>query len=365
MPGARCLFVVPGNIDRVTGGSIYDRRLVDYLTKRGLRVEVASVPDLPYFISLLAGAAISCWVAARMLVRGYDLLIVDGWSHPSLVLLKLIGRRLKTVVIVHQLRHLEIKNPAARALALRVERASLKSACLIITVSRYMRGEIERLLDGDAGVLVASPGCDAALQSPRDIHRPQKARDAQFRLLFVGNCMRRKGLDYLIRALALLEDSRVRLDVVGGYDLEPGYYEELRREVERLSLAGGVCFHGRVSCESLADFYQRADLFVMPSLYEGFGIVYAEAMRAGLPIVATDVGPVPDIARHGENALLVAPADSAALAGAIHLLVSDADLRALFARRSLELAATLPTWRDTCETVYESLLSVIKHTAAR
>jgi glycosyltransferase involved in cell wall biosynthesis len=358
--GARCLLVVPGPIDRVTGGSIYDRRIADHLVERGMRVEVASVPDLPYFAGLMAGVAVSVWLMARLVVRRYDLLIEDGWSHPSLALFNLLCRRPR-VVIVHQLRRLETKNPAAKAVVSAIERASLKSARLIITVSRYMRGEIERLTGGDVNVVVASPGCDADGRPAAGARQPEGAAAGMFRLLFVGNCMRRKGLDHLIRALAMLEGLPVRLDVVGGCDFEPGYCEQLRREVYRLRLAGAVTFHGRVSSESLAEFYRRADLFVMPSLYEGFGIVYAEAMRAGLPIVATAVGPVPEIARDGENALLVPPADPHALAEAIRMLVSDAGLRARLARRSAELAADLPTWQGACEAVYQSLASVISH----
>jgi glycosyltransferase involved in cell wall biosynthesis len=94
-------------------------------------------------------------------------------------------------------------------------------------------------------------------------------------------------------------------------------------------------------------------------LYEGFGIVLAEAMQAGLPIVATRIGPVSEIVREGENALLVPPADLAALAGAIRRLADDPMLRDKFGRRSRELACSLPTWKQTCDSVCQNIAVLI------
>lgn len=355
----------------MTGGSIYDKRLADYLVERGTRVEIASVPDLPYFLSVIASLPVALWLAPRLLARRYDLVIEDGWAHPALAVLNLIClifrrnifRRARVVVIVHQLRWLEKKSPLAAAMVAAIERASLESSHLIVTVSRFMSREIERLIKDGVDVMIAPPGCDNTNAEPSSSRKqPRRPESTQIRLLFVGNCLRRNGVDHLIRAMAMLEGSRSRLDVVGDCDFEPGYYEELRREVHRLKLDDAVTFHGRVTNESLKEFYEQADIFAMPSLYEGFGIVYAEAMRAGLPIIASDVGPVREIVRDGENALLVPPGNPQALAEAISLLQNNPDLRDRFSRRSLELAVHLPTWQSTCETLYERLCSVIRHT---
>jgi glycosyltransferase involved in cell wall biosynthesis len=95
-------------------------------------------------------------------------------------------------------------------------------------------------------------------------------------------------------------------------------------------------------------------------LYEGYGIVLAEAMQAGLPIVATRIGPVNEIVREDENALLVPPADSTALAGAIRRLATDPMLRDSFGRRSRELAGSLPTWKQTCDSVFQNIAIIIR-----
>lgn len=353
--------IVPGHIDRVTGGSIYDRRLKDHLREQGARVRVISVPDLPYLAGLFFSPLISLYVAARLAGRSYDLIIIDGWAHPSLlpvILACRMARKIRLVLIVHQLRWVERKTGAGARIASAVERAELNSAHLVITVSRFMRARIEELAGKTSKILVACPGSDGAQESERAKRDDERA--GEVRLLFVGNCTRRKGLEYLIRALSILKDPLVSLDVVGDCRFDPAYFDRIRRDVQSLDLGSAISFHGLVPGEALGSFYSRADIFVMPSLYEGYGIVYAEAMRAGLAIIATGGGPAAEIARDGENALLVPPADAESLARAIGSLVSDLDMRSRFSRRSIELARELPTWQGTCEQILASLRSLIQ-----
>jgi glycosyltransferase involved in cell wall biosynthesis len=369
----RYLFIVPGALDRVTGGSIYDKRLYDYLKGRGARVDVISLPDLPYFAGLVSGLVIAPLLALKLARRDYDLIIEDGWAHPSLALFNLLCRvtsRHKLAVIVHQLRWLDGRCRAASIVARRVERSALKSCRLIITVSRFMSREIEDLIEHGIPIIISSPGCDHQRKTSlggrgsqstsidgSDSRPPERP---PVRLLFVGNCSRRKGLHTLIRALALVGDPLLKLDVVGDCLFDPAYTKQLRREVARLGLRGSVTFHGRASDESLSLFYAQADLFVMPSSYEGFGIVYAEAMRAGLPIIACDTGPAAEIVSAGENALLVPHGNIAALADAIRRLAADAELRELYGRRSVELSRRLPTWNQTCAKIFEHLSTVAR-----
>lgn len=350
------LFITPGKIERLTGGSIYNRVLRDSLVERGARVLTLSLPDLPYFLGLMAGIFIAPWVAIRLINRSYDAIILDSWAHPSLALFNLASRgasRPRTVAIVHQLRSVERRGRAARFIAEYVERAGLSSSDLIVTVSDFMRGKIEELLIAAPPIVVARPGSD---RRPQRVGRPRSgpgadSKSGPVRLLFVGNCARRKGLDLLVGALPRVEGPRVTLDVVGSLEFEPRFAAAMLREVDRLGLREVVKFHGRVPDDALERLYRGADLFVMPSRYEGYGIVYAEAMRAGLPLIAVDSGAVREIVREGENALLVPPRDPSALARAITLLAGDADLRSRFARRSLDLARELPTWGRMCEQV--------------
>ena len=355
------LFLIPGDMRRQTGGSLYNRKLAEGLTERGFRLEIVALPDLPYFAGLVAGLFITPILLLRFARRKFDLVIEDGWAHPTTFLFNVVCRlvgKVRLVIIVHQIRWHAIR-PPVRSVALIVEQLALRSAHLIFTVSAFISGEVERLVGSNSQIAIASPGSEPPSGSgcPRrdSTHQP-------LRLLFVGNCTRLKGLDHLVAALSLLEDLDLRLDIVGDVSLEPRYFVGLARKAKTLGVDQRVIFHGAISPEDLGPLYSQADIFTFPSLYEGFGIVLGEAMHAGLPIVATRTGPVNEIVREGENALIVPPADSEALACAIRKLAADPAMRRDFGRRSQELAGSLPTWKQTCDIVSQKITVMIRTT---
>jgi len=352
------LFLIPGDMQRQTGGSLYNKKLADGLTERGFRLELVTLPDWPYLAGLAAGLVIAPLVLIRLASRKYDIVIEDGWAHPTTFPFNLVcwlTGRVRLVMIVHQVRCHATK-PPVRFIVRMFERFALRSARLIVTVSNFISSEVERLVGSKERIALARPG-SAPLPDTECVR--EESGDEPLRLLFVGNCTPLKGLDHLIEALSLLRDVRLRLDIVGDVSLEPRYYKKLARRLKALGVSERVTFHGAISHEVLGRFYSRADIFTFPSLYEGFGIVLAEAMQAGLPIVATRIGPVNEIVREGENALLVPPADSAALAGAIRRLADDPALRDNFGRRSRELAGSLPTWKQTCDSICHNIAVLI------
>ena len=353
------LFLIPGDMQRQTGGSLYNRKLAEALTERGFRLEVVTLPDLPYLAGLAAGLVIAPLILIRLASRKYDVVIEDGWAHPTTFTFNLVcwlTGRVRLVMIVHQVRCRAAK-PPVRFIVRMFERIALRSARLIVTVSAFISGEVERLVGSNERIALARPG-SAPFPDGECVRK--EPRDEPLRLLFVGNCTRLKGLDHLIEALSLLWDVHLRLDVVGDVTLEPRYHKSLARRAKSLGVTERVTFHGAISHELLGRFYLRADIFTFPSLYEGFGIVVAEAMQAGLPIVATRTGPVNEIVREGENALLVPTADSVALAGAIRRLADDPTLRDSFSRRSRELAGSLPTWKQTCDSICHTIVIMIR-----
>lgn len=346
-PEPTALFLIPGDIRRQTGGSLYNRKLAICLIERGFQVKVVQVPDLPYFTGLLASVILAPFFLFRLATKKYDIVIEDGWAQHTALLFNIAFRvfgKVPLVVIVHQIRSGAMKLPGS-SIARMVERITLGSAQLIVTVSNFLSAEVERLIGKREQTAVAPPGSTPLLDKTWD---RDKALDMPLRLLFVGNCTRLKGLDHLIAALSLIQDLPVCLDLVGDVSFEPRYHKKLMRQARALGVSERVAFHGAVQHEELGSFYSRADIFTFPSLYEGFGIVLAEAMHAGLPIVATRVGPADEILREGENALIVPAGDSTALAAAIRLLATDSSIREAFGRRSRELAGSLPTWEKTC-----------------
>ena len=322
---------------------------------------MATVPDLPYFLGLLAGAVISPLLLLRLARRKYDIVLEDGWAHPTLLLFNIVCplfAGVRRVIVVHQVRWREM-NPLVRFVCRVAERQMLGSAQLIVAVSRFVRSEVEHLVGRSESIVVAPPGSAPLSNTARDA---TKIEGAPIRLLFVGNCVRLKGIDHLIEAVGLLRDLSLRLDVVGDINFDQRYYQELLGQVRALRLSDRVTFHGVLSHGDLGASYSRADIFSFPSLYEGFGIVLAEAMHAGLPIVATRTGPANEILREGENSLIVPIADSTAFAGAIRTLADNGAMRETFGRRSRELAGSLPTWEQTCGDVCDQIEIICRTT---
>ena len=163
----------------------------------------------------------------------------------------------------------------------------------------------------------------------------------------------RKGLPHLLRAMAQLRPDLPDAQLVIGGDGEDR--SALEREVDSLGLRGRVEFVGAV--DDAAQFYRRLDLFVLPSLDEAFGLVLLEAMAAGLPVVGTRVGGVPEILEDGAQGRLVAPADSQALAGAIRELCRDPLRRSRMAEaaRRQALRFDIGHTAKALQAVYEEL----------
>ena len=344
------LFISPGDFQRGTGGSFYNRKLAESLRERGFRLDVVTIPDLPYFAGLIAGLAISPLLLLRLARGKYDFVIADGWAHPATILFNIICRMtgsVRLVIIAHHVRWRAMKLPGA-FIARKIEEVAFRAAKLIVTVSRFVSSEVELLVGCSEKIVIAHPGSAPLLETTRS---SGTANGKRVRLLFVGNCTRLKGLDHLIEALGFLKDIPITLDVVGDVRFEPRFYKKLVRQAKALGVSQNVTFHGALAHEALGSFYSRADIFAFPSLYEGFGIVLAEAMHAGLPIIATRIGPTNEILREDENALIVPAADSVAFAGAIRRLAADGFLRESFSRRSRELAGSLTTWKQTGEEI--------------
>ena len=361
---SKVLFIVPGPLDRRTGGSIYNQHLVRHLEEHEFQVEVVSVPDLPYFPGLAMGILVSPWLWLKTLLLKPDVVIEDLWAHPALILFNLMTAKSRLVLIVHTIRSRD--QSSANLIGSKLEGTALRSARLIIAVSRFVKQEIERLTGGGMPIVVARPGSDGAIGDvPGELSKKvesslvgsRTANDAAnpLRLLFAGSCVEQKGVEDLIEALVLVRDLPLVLDLAGRRDSEPRFNRRLMRLIDELDLSQRVTFHGLVDPPALAQLYASADIFVFPSRYEGYGIVLAEAMRAGLPIIAANFGPVAEIVADNENALIVPARDSKALAGAIRKLAEDRGMRERFACRSRDLAEHLPSWHYSCELVWKAI----------
>ncbi len=182
-------------------------------------------------------------------------------------------------------------------------------------------------------------------------------QNASPRLFCVAHIRPLKGQAVLIEALSHLRNESPKLSLVGETK-DNKYEQELRALIAQLGLSDRVQFVGRLEGDDLVKMYASADICVVPSLYEAYGIVVQEAMSFGVSVVASNVGSIPEQLTDGVEGILVPPGDSKALADALRRLIASPQLRAWMGEQGRRRAAELPTWDQVCERFYRALLTV-------
>jgi glycosyltransferase involved in cell wall biosynthesis len=325
-------FVVPAGIDdpaRPSGGNAYDRRVRDGLVAAGWTVHMHD--------DALADAV------AR--IPDGSVVLLDGLvALPAPEVLMLESRRLRLVTLVHM--------PLGQDGPDEAEGAVLSACASVVTTSAWARRLLleNYSLPADR-VHVAEPGVAAAELAP--------GTAAGGSLLSVAALIPGKGHDVLVDALATLNGHRWRCLCVGTLERDPAYVASLRRRASVGGMNGRVRFSGALLDEDLARKYGAADLLVLPSRSETYGMVVTEALARGLPVVAADVGGVPEALGHGADGtrpgVLVPPEDPAALGGALRAWLEDPGLRRRLRRAARERRESLADWSATTSAVADLL----------
>lgn len=349
--------LLPGDIDTPTGGYLYDRRMVQELRARDWRVEVVALDS-----SFPAPTPAALAQADRALAALPDgaVALVDGLAFGAMPRVAAVhGARLRLVALVHHPLAHETGLEAARAHELHAsERAALEHVRAVVVTSPETASTLQRdYAVPDGRLEVVEPGTDlpAADHARRD-------RDAdiprRLRLLCVATLAPRKGHELLLHALAALEPAqRPRLDCLGSTTRDPAHAAHLQALAQRLGLADDVRFLGECAAPQVAAAFAAADLFVLPSWYEGYGMAVAEAIACGLPVVATAVGAAPRVVGD-EAGLLVPPGDQPAFTAALRRVVEDPALRGRLAAAAGRRAASLPRWPEQAARLARCLAAV-------
>lgn len=358
--------IIYGSLDTLSGGYLYDRQLVAHLRARNCQVDILSLPWRNYTAHLSDNLRL-LW-ARQIAAAHYDILLQDELNHPSLFLLNAWLRQRSTcpiISIVHHLRSSEEHPPKLRPLYRAVESYYLSSVDGFIYNSQTTRRIVQHQIGAIKPHVVAYPAADHRQPpSHASVVEAIQARlhnEAALQLLFVGNLMARKGLHTVLNALARLSTRNWHLHVVGSQEVDPAYSAAMRQRANVLSLTPRITWYGRLNDAELAHRFASSDLLVMPS-YEGFGIVFLEAMSYGLPVLAANIGAAPEIVKPAINGDLVAPNDDVALAKQLELLLHNrvhlANL-AYHARRHYE---DHPSWSQSMQTAIDWLRE-IHHTS--
>jgi glycosyltransferase involved in cell wall biosynthesis len=347
--------VIYGSLDTLTGGYLYDRKLAEHLSARGDDVEIVSLPWRSYGRHLCDNASPGL---ARRLDRGhFDVLVQDELNHPSLVLANRRLRRRRAcpvVTIVHVLRADELRGSPLRPLYEGTERRYLAGVDGAVFCCQATRDRAERVVGASVPGVVVHPGCDHV--TPR--RREPRAQDGPLRVVSVSNVVPRKGAHVLIEALARLPSRHWRLTVVGSLTMDPAYVGRVRRVVGEAGVGASVRLVGAVANEDVPRYLADADVLVVPSSYEGLAIAYVEAMRCGLPVIATTAGGANEVVEHGREGWLVDPGDVAALTGHLELLLRDPDLLRRMSVAARRRGERHPSWSQSLELARDFLCSV-------
>lgn len=338
-------FAVPGDIESLTGGYAYARRVLGDWAAAGAQAGFVSLPGgFPF-------------PDDETLDRTFDILsalpsgsavLIDGLAYGALPAERLAALDLRLAALVHHPLALETGLSEADGERLyRSEHAALKLARHIVVTSPATARELQRSYNVEAGrITIALPGVDASCRAAGSGAVPN--------ILSVGTLTPRKGFDVLVEALAGIGDLDWTCTIAGSPDRHPVTAATVRAAVARHGLDDRIKLAGEVTAANLAGCYGRADLFALASRYEGYGMVFAEALSHGLPIVACDAGAVSDTVPAGTG-ILTQPDDPEGFSAALRRLIGDADERRRLSDAAWAHAATLPRWPETARRIADAM----------
>jgi glycosyltransferase involved in cell wall biosynthesis len=347
--------VLPEGIDdpaRPSGGNTYDRRVCRGLAALGWTVHEQAVPGA------WPRAGEGGHAALARAVRGIPddaVVLLDGLiASAAPEALVPHARRLRQVVLVHM--PLGHRPPVAEAGTVRAREGEvLASSAAVVTTSAWTGDRLRELYAlPDGWVHVAEPGVDAARLAPGSA-----AGDS---LLCVAALTPDKGHDLLLDALATATDLSWHCTCVGSLVRDPAFAGAVRRRARDTGLHDRVSFPGALTGEELDRAYATADLLVLPSYAETYGMVVTEALSRGLPVITTEVGGVSEALGHGEDGtragLLVPLGDPAALGAELRAWLEDAELRDRLRLAARGRRAQLRPWAATASAVAGVLAGV-------
>ena len=343
-------FLIYGSLDTLSGGYMYDRKLVEYLRAQGDTVEIISLPWRNYAAHLTDNLSFN-------LPANLDILIQDELNHPSLIGANRGKHPYPIISLVHHLRCSELRPKWQNNFYRIVEKKYLQSVDGFIFNSKTTRGVVNSLLGNSTPSVVAYPPTDRFGEAISEDEINERSKSKELRILFLGNVIERKGLHTLLEALRP-STFNLQLDVVGSLTTDPSYAKQMQDFVTVNGLSPIVTFHNSLDNEPLKQKLKQAHILIVPSSYEGFGIVYLEGMAFGLLAIGTTAGAAGEIIEHEKTGYLIEPNDSAALAVHISQLASDRNLLTELSLNARKRYMQQPAWTQTASQIRAFLQSM-------
>jgi glycosyltransferase involved in cell wall biosynthesis len=341
-------FIIYGSLDTLSGGYLYDRKMVEYLRGESDTVEIISLPWRNYAAHLTDNFHFR-------LPENLDILIQDELNHPSLIAANQGRHGYPIISLVHHLRCSELR-PAWQNVFYRwVETKYLNSVDDFIFNSKTTRSAVNSLLENSKPGVIAFPPTDRFGPPISESEITERAKLPQLRVLFLGNVIYRKGLHTLLEAVKDLKPN-VCVDVIGSLTSEPAYTSLIQELIAKHHLSSLVFLHGALNRGPLIEKLRQAHVLVVPSSYEGFGIVYLEGMGFGLPAIGTSVGAAGEIISEGVDGFLIEPGAAGELANSLRILNEERDVLIRMSLAARERFLRQPKWEETARQIREFLL---------
>ena len=334
---------------------------VIYPTRCNLNIMKCKIPsDVPYNVVLvpdgkLIYACYSVAQAVQSLIKKQKFDILHVQSYKGILAQYLCKSYCPTIAMTH---HAMVISTSFRDFSdkifdwkwgltyLYLERQTCRIADCVVVASEYMRKQV--IENGNVPferTRVVYNSIDREMIE-EGLRIAEHKNGIPKRILFVGRLTRAKGADVLLQAMAILvkKGFDIQLDMVG-----PGEQKPYKAQAKRLKISPQVIFHGAVSNVRIRDFYREADIFILPSECESFGIANAEAMAFSIPVVSTRVGAIPEVVEDRVTGLLVPPNNSEKLANAIEYLIKNPDVAETMGRNGMKRVKEKFLWDKNIE----------------
>ena len=335
----RLVFAIPGDLLTATGGYIYDRHIIEGLQANGWQVQVLGLGDgFPYPEPGTRQQACERLLALEPGVP----VVIDGLAFGVLPeVAAQLRQRHPLIALVHHPLAFETGLSAAQSAHFKdTERRALAHATgVVVTSPATLHDVVEHFAVPRQAITSILPGTDPVVR----VSRPTVQGPLQ--LLAVGSVVKRKGFDVLLPALAQLSELSWYLTIAGDLTRDAEAVAQLHRDLKRFDLSSRIRVLGAIDAAQLQMLYAQADVFVLASRFEGYGMAYAEALAHGLPVIGTTAGAIPDTVP-ATAGLLAEPGDVNSLQNALRQIIQDQALRQSLSQGALLAAAQQPSWAD-------------------
>jgi glycosyltransferase involved in cell wall biosynthesis len=344
--------LLPGSLEARTGGTLYNRRVVEGVRHLGWPVVVHELDE-----SFPQPTPEALTEAAQVLdaLPDASIVLIDSLAlgaMPSMV--ERAAARLTVVALMHLPLAADPARDARSAGAFAAaEGRALLAARRVVVTGAATRDLLARYALPSGSVVLIEPGTDPAPLA-------HGSEDGRVHLLTVATVNAGKGHALLLRALAALPRDGWRLTCAGSLTRDADTAARVQRAARDLGLEAQVRFAGDLETPGIQACYDAADVFVLPTLGETYGMAVAEALARGLPVVSTRTGAIPALVGD-EAGLLVDVGDEAALREALRRVIGDAGLRARLAAGARVVRGRLPTWEDTSGRMVDLLRELDTH----